>query len=215
MDFPIVDLMDPGACYQFLMTVLHPDGFRCPRCDRDDRMGVQARHREPVLDYRCAHCGRVFNVFTGTLLAGNRRPPAQVVLILRGIAQGTPTAQLARELGCDRKHLLALRHRLQEHAADAAQQQDPVPGSATEADEMFQNAGEKRDPAPGPRGPAPATGQQATGARNLRQRPPARRRGGRSGDRSHRSGGGGAHGPRAPDRVRDRAHGTGCGGVHG
>jgi hypothetical protein len=38
------------------------------------------------------------------------------MLILHGIATGQPTAQMARELGCDRKHLLELRHRLQEHA---------------------------------------------------------------------------------------------------
>jgi hypothetical protein len=35
------------------------------------------------------------------------------VLILRGIAQGVPTAQLARELGIDRSHLLAQRHAIQ------------------------------------------------------------------------------------------------------
>ena len=39
------------------------------------------------------------------------------MLILRGFAQGVPTAQLARELGCDRKHLLELRRRLQDNAA--------------------------------------------------------------------------------------------------
>jgi transposase-like protein len=151
MDFPIVDLLDPGACYQFLVALLHPEGLRCPRCARDDRMGVQARHREPVRDYRCAHCGRVFNAYTGTPLQGTRRPPGQWVLILRGIAQGTPTAQLARELGCDRMHLLEIRHRLQELAAQAAGRCGAVAGSATEADEMFQNAGEKRGSAPQPR----------------------------------------------------------------
>ena len=45
MDFPIVDLMDPAACYQFLVDLLHPDGLHCPRCQRSDGRGVQARHR--------------------------------------------------------------------------------------------------------------------------------------------------------------------------
>jgi hypothetical protein len=66
MDFPIVDLMDPAACYQFLLDLLHPDGLRRPGCGREGRVGVQARHRAPVLDYRCGNCGRVFNAYTGT-----------------------------------------------------------------------------------------------------------------------------------------------------
>lgn len=69
-----------------------------------------------MLDYQCGHCGRVFNAFTATPLQGIRRSPAQLLLILRGIAQAKSTAQMARELDCDRKHLLELRHRLQDNA---------------------------------------------------------------------------------------------------
>ena len=53
-----------------------------------------------MLDYRCAACGRVFNAFTGTALQATKRRPVELVLILRGVAQGVPTARLARELGC-------------------------------------------------------------------------------------------------------------------
>jgi hypothetical protein len=55
----------------------------------------------------------MFNAFTGTALQATKRRPVELVLILRGFAQGVSTAQLARELGCDRKELLDLRHRLQ------------------------------------------------------------------------------------------------------
>jgi transposase-like protein len=151
MDFPILELMDNEACYQFLVNTLHPDGLHCPACRRDDALSVHDRHRPPVFDYRCRHCGVVFNAYTGTPLQKTHRSPVQLVLILRGICQGTPTAQLARELGCDRKHLLTLRHRLQGLALQAAQQMGPVTGSTTEADEMFQNAGEKRHSSPRPR----------------------------------------------------------------
>ena len=65
MDFPITDLMDEDACYAKLVAWLHPDGFACPRCHQGDRMAVHRRRRPPVLDYRCGHCGRVFNAFTG------------------------------------------------------------------------------------------------------------------------------------------------------
>lgn len=159
MDFPILDLMDADACHRFLVHTLHPGGLRCPTCRREDALAIHDRHRPPVFDYRCRRCGAVFNAYTGTPLQKTHRTPAQLVLILRGIWQGTPTAQLARELNCDRKHLLTLRHKLQGLAERAASQTGPVAGLQTEADEMFQNAGEKRPSAPRPRRPATTAGQ--------------------------------------------------------
>jgi transposase-like protein len=194
MDFPILDLMDADACYRFLVTTLHPDGLHCPRCRRADDHPVHDRHRPPVFDYRCRGCGAVFNAYTCTPVQKTHKTPTQLVLILRGIWQAAPTARLARELGCDRKHLLALRHRLQRLAERAAAQVGPVPGPATEADEMFQNAGEKRRPAPRLRRPAAAAGEQAAGARDVRQRPAAGGRGGRPGHRTGRAAGGRTHG---------------------
>jgi hypothetical protein len=83
-----------------------------------------------------------------------------LVLIVRGFAQGVPTAQLARELGCDRSELLALRHRLQDAAA-AGRDRAPLPDRVVEADEAYQNAGERRCAAPRPARPAAPPGQQA------------------------------------------------------
>ena len=119
MDFPITDLMDQDACYAKPVHWLHPRGLACPRCHRDDRMPVHRSGRAPVLDFRCGHCGRVFNALTGTSLHDAKRRPAELVLILRGFAQGVPTAQLARELECDRSELLKLRHRVQDAASRA------------------------------------------------------------------------------------------------
>jgi transposase-like protein len=151
MDFPITALMDEDACYHKLVDLLHPGGLACPRCGRADGLAVHRRHRAPVLDYQCPHCGRVFNAFTDTALHATRRPCAEWVLILRGFCRGVPTARLARELGCDRAHLLGLRHRLQGLAERAAGGQVPLPDAEAEADEMYQNAGEKRGPAHRPR----------------------------------------------------------------
>jgi hypothetical protein len=67
-----------------------------------------ARRRAMI---RCGYCHRVFNAFTGTILHGTRRRPRELALIVRGFAQGVPTAQLARKLDCDRAELLKLRHR--------------------------------------------------------------------------------------------------------
>jgi transposase-like protein len=166
MDFPLTGLMDEGACYERLVEALHPDGLPCPRCG-GDRLGVHRRHRDPVIDYRCRDCRRVFNLFTGTALQGTSRRPSELIQILRGIAQGAPTARLARELGCDRMKLLELRHKLQAHAVaglDPAALPDPV----VEADECYVNAGEKSHPASRPGGPAAAPGQQAPRARDVR-----------------------------------------------
>lgn len=167
MDFPLTDLLDEDACYDFLVDALHPDGLACPACGGRHPI-VHRTHRVPVLDYRCS-CGRVFNAWTGTALQGTQRRPTELLLIVRGIAQGTPTAQLARELRCSRFHLLELRHRLQ-HLAWVGLSQSPLPDAEGEADEMFQNAGEKRPAALRPGRPAAAAGQQSPRARQLGQR---------------------------------------------
>ncbi|MGE5755421.1 MAG: hypothetical protein ACM35G_06870, partial [Planctomycetaceae bacterium] len=52
---------------------------------------------------QCGVRGCVFNALTGTLLEGAHRRPSQILWILHGITQGTPTAQMARELRCERR----------------------------------------------------------------------------------------------------------------
>src|SRR5512147_2890674 len=162
MDFPIAEYMDEDACYEKLVDVLHPDGLACPRCGGRDGLKVHRRHRAPVLDYRCSDCGRVFNAFTGTAFHKTHRRPSEIGLILHGIAHGAPTAQLARVLRRNRPHLLALRHRLQE-LATWARPHGPLLDAVVEADEMYQNAGEKGHAAPESRRPAPSAGQPAAG----------------------------------------------------
>jgi len=183
MDFPITELLDEDACYAKLVGWLHPEGLACPRCHRADRMRVHRSHRAPVLDSRCGHCGRVFNAFSDTALQGIRRPPRELVLIVRGFAQGVPTAQLARELDCDRSELLELRHRLQD-LAYRNRDRMPLDDAVLEADEAYQNAGEKRRPAHRSRGPAPAACQPGPRAWELGERPAAGLRGRGPGERS-------------------------------
>jgi len=172
MDFPLDDLMDERACYERLVALLHPGGLACPRCGAADGLGIHRRHRAPVIDYQCGHCGRVFNAFATTPLRGTRRPPSQLLLIVRGIARSEPTARMARELSCDRKHLLEMRHRLQERARLAVDR-NPLGDAVVEADECYVNAGEKGHPAPRPGRPAAAPGQPPSRPRHLRQRPAA------------------------------------------
>ena len=117
MEFPITELLDDQACYDFLVGVLHPKGIRCPEGHKVAH--GQAPHmsdRAPVVDYRCRTCSKVFNLFTGTLWSGTHYSCRQVVLIVRGFAQGVPTLHLAKELRLDYETLLTRRHGWQEQA---------------------------------------------------------------------------------------------------
>lgn len=114
MLFPIDDLLDDDACYRLLLSVLHPDGLHCPKGHPlEEGQAPHDRHREPVLDYRCRTCGKVFNLYTGTPLHAVRFSPARLVMILRGFCQGVTTLHLSEELGVGRRNLLKLRHRVQ------------------------------------------------------------------------------------------------------
>ena len=117
MAFPITELLDEEACYEFLVSVLHPKGLQCPAGHRVE--AGQAPHmndRAPVVDYRCRRCGQVFTVFTTTLWKGTPYAGRQVVLLVRGFAQGVPTLHLARELKLDYERVLTRRQGWQEQA---------------------------------------------------------------------------------------------------
>jgi transposase-like protein len=117
MAFPITELLDEQACYEFLVSVLQPRGLRCPAGHRV--AAGQAPHmsdRAPVVDYRCRQCGKVFTVFTNTLWRGTHYSCHQVVLLVRGFVQGVPTLHLARELQLDYETVLTRRPRGQEQA---------------------------------------------------------------------------------------------------
>ena len=145
MDFPIQDLMDETACYQYLLEVLHPEELRRPRCQAREGFQVHRSFREPVLDDRRPACGRVFNAWTGTVFQGTHDPPSVLVLIVRGFARGESTAQLARELRRSRKNLHKIRHQFQTRAQSGLDR-SPLSDTEVEADEMDQNAGEKGVP---------------------------------------------------------------------
>lgn len=118
-DFPITELLNEEAAYDWLVRALHPAGLRCP--EGHPLSGAQAPHsREnaPIVRYRCKKCHRVFTAFTGTQFARSRYTCAQRVLFLRGILKGEPTAGLARELSVNRCHLGQKRVRLQDALAE-------------------------------------------------------------------------------------------------
>ena len=141
--FPLSDLLNEQECYNYLLHTLHPNGLHC-------KNGHPLPHSQsphdcrcaPVVDYCCRECRNVYNVFTNTVWAGTHYNCRTIVLVMRGFVQGTPTLQLAEELELDYGTLLNRRHRIQQLGLEH-KLTDPLPDEVTEADEMFQNAGEK------------------------------------------------------------------------
>ena len=160
--FSTADLMDEKKCYDFLVHIFHKNGLCCPKCNKpegDSR--VHRRDRAPVLYFRCP-CGCVYNAFTSTVWKGTHHPCSVIVLILQGFAQGVPTLHLAKELGLDRKHLLERRHQLQDFMRKACNR-EPLLDAVVEADETYQNAGEKGVLHPDPDDPPRRRGNKVRG----------------------------------------------------
>ena len=145
MDFPILNLIDNDVATAWLVNHFHPDGLKCPHCDSsvDQARSFRQTTASQLTVYRCRVCDGVYNLYSSTVFQQKQFTPAQVVLLLRGVYQGTPTAQLAREIGLSYPTVLSMRHALQAHA-QAIQPDLPLADEQTETDEMFQNAGEKK-----------------------------------------------------------------------
>lgn len=160
--FSLIELLDMQKCYDFLCTLLHPQGLRCPKCQcavSDSK--IHRRDRAPILVYKCTN-GHFYNLFTGTVWQGTHHKCSVIVRILQGIAQGVSTLHLSKELEVDRKHLLERRHILQNFVSEACNHTS-LPDEVTEVDEMYQNAGEKGVKHPDPNDPPRCRGNKRRG----------------------------------------------------
>ena len=144
MIFPITDLLDEQESDAWVQKYFHPNRLRCPGCGATTKSARQFRTlRRGLVDYRCQRCQSVYDLYTGTIFAGSKLDSRRVVLLLRGVCKGEPSAVLARELALSRRSVHKWRQRIQQNAY-AMLSQTALRDSATETDEMFQNAGEKR-----------------------------------------------------------------------
>jgi transposase-like protein len=156
IDFPFTELLDASICMIWLERHLHPDGFACPQCGSANRRLFRQQKHFPA--YRCRDCDRYYTLLTGTTFEKTRQSPATLVLLLRGITKGESTARLARELGLSRKQMHTLRQRLQTNLNETAPT-ELIDGTIFEADELYQNAGEKKYAASRPSRSAPSARQ--------------------------------------------------------
>jgi len=164
IDFPIDELLDEEECAKWLEMHLHPAGLKCPRCGETEKRIAQRNGYWTA--YRCKACDRYFSLLTQTVFEKTRQPPSKVVLILRGIAKGEPTARLSRELAMGRPRLHKLRKLVQQQLA-ASRPTTPMTDRVLEADELYQNAGEKKRAASRPARSAKTPGQPTTRSRKL------------------------------------------------
>lgn len=173
MRFPLTDVLDEQECYKYLQRILHPDGMACP--NGHPLPPDQAPHdksQASIPKYKCRVCKAVYNLFTGTVWSGTHYNCVTIVLIMRGFTQGNPTMQLSDELELDYGMLLERRHRIQRLALEN-KPSNPLPDEQTEADEMYQNAGEKGTPHDDPDDPPRCRGNQQVGRGTMdNDRPP-------------------------------------------
>ena len=145
MDFPINDLMSEKASTDWILRYFHPEGLRCPHCGAAwaDASEFRQTRKSQLTVYRCKRCQGIYNLYSGTLFEARHLPPREVVLLIRGVMKGESAATLARELGRSRTTITELRRLIQTNAVHL-QTEKPLPDQVVEADELFQNAGEKR-----------------------------------------------------------------------
>ena len=143
MIFPITELLDEQGSMVWLERHFHPKGLQCPRCGAAKHEARKFReHKSGIVDYRCYHCHRTYNLYTGTMFAGSNLAPRRVVLLVRGVCKGDPATELAEELALSRQCVHRWRQRLHANGYTMLSTK-ALPDAETETDEMFQNAGEK------------------------------------------------------------------------
>ena len=115
MQWPIHDILDEQKSYYELLSKLYNDQLRCANCDGSNYYR-HSLYRDEIDKYRCRDCQHVFHVFSGTVFSGTTMKCSKILMILRGFFKGQSTRSLALELNMDRKHLLSLRHKVQNTA---------------------------------------------------------------------------------------------------
>ncbi len=148
ISYPIQHLLDEEKSYAELVDILHPEGLHCPAGhELPEGQAPHDRTTAPRLSYRCRECGRVFNALTGTVWSRTQYSSRVIILLMRGFVQGRSTQQLSDEMELDYSTVLKWRHRVQAQAQAASEQQmeGELPDKQVEADEVFQNAGQKGD----------------------------------------------------------------------
>lgn len=91
---------DDDACRAYLFASRWPDGFRCPRCGRDEVGNEQRRHV-----WQCRRCGHQTSITAGTVMHKTRTPLSLwfwAAYLMTTHTPGISAVQLQRQLGIAR-----------------------------------------------------------------------------------------------------------------
>jgi transposase len=102
---------DDGACLEYLVGKLYPDGIYCPTCDR-----VTKHHREKNRpSYACQYCGHHEHPLVGTIFensATSLRLWFYGIYLMASTRCGISAKQLERELGVTYKTAWRMFHKI-------------------------------------------------------------------------------------------------------
>lgn len=116
MHSPPAGICSESDSYMYLLHVLHPTGLYCPNHHPlpVDQCPHTRRERSAIVNYQCRECGRVFNLFTGTLWEHSHAPCWIVVAFLYGVQADLPLRKLATDLEYDYNALRSWRPKVDE-----------------------------------------------------------------------------------------------------
>ena len=136
-------LHDEAAAYEFVESVLWPDGPFCPRCgclDRITKVKANPEKRVRVGLWRCGHCKRQFTVKVGTVLESSNVKLTlwlQAVVLMTGSKKGISAHQIHRTLGVTYKTAWFMCHRIREAMRSGELALFGGTGGIVEVDETF------------------------------------------------------------------------------
>ncbi|MDY6903709.1 MAG: transposase [Thermodesulfobacteriota bacterium] len=96
------EFLDDERCQEFLFTILHRNGSRCPECNGrlNDRKTSRFWHGKTV---KCSGCGKIFTAKTGTILAGKSLNAKDILLMFWLIKRNFSDIDIAKIISCHRE----------------------------------------------------------------------------------------------------------------
>ena len=93
MRFPITQLLDEQESQISIEKPFHPHGLKCPACSSKEARQFRTTETSRLQVYRCWHCDKTYNLYSGTTFEKKHLRPEQVVMLLRGVCKGEPSSR--------------------------------------------------------------------------------------------------------------------------
>src|SRR5262249_40946612 len=117
------------SAHRYLEGLLWPNGARCPRCGRTDRVGKLNGASTRLGTYKCYSCRKSFSVTHGTMFMSSHVPIhkwLQAIYLTEGGAKTIRPRHLQQVLNVSFKTASAILRRINEAAASAELTESPA-----------------------------------------------------------------------------------------